>query len=392
MGERRWLQALVLSFTIVVSMVLGGVLAVNFSDDGSGVGVAPAATEEPSGSDVPVSTVSADPTPETEGGAAIATIPDLPGLVDEVTQSVVLIQTQAALTRGQGSGVVIDRSGHILTNMHVIQGAETISVQLHDGSVAPAQVVGTDPGSDLAVIRADFTADQLVPATFGDSDAVRVGEPVFAIGSPFSLTFSVTSGIVSGINRESQPSPIGRTIRGVLQTDAAVNPGNSGGPLFNAKGEVIGINTSVENPLGQNFFVGIGYAVPSNTALRFIPNMIAGEEVQHPQLGITGVSLNAVSAQDAGVGVTSGVYVTSVAPGSAADRAGVTAADITDGGGGELPGGGDVIVAIDGEDVTSFDDLARIVDSRNVGDQVVLQVVRDGQAIELTATLQEWPA
>ena len=145
-------------------------------------------------------------------------------------------------------------------------------------------------------ILADLPAAALAPATFGDSDAVRVGESVFAIGNPFDLDFTVTSGIISGIGREAERRLNGRSIRGVLQTDAAMNPGNSGGPLFNAAGEVIGINTAVENPLGQNFFVGVGYAVPSNTALRFIPDLIAGAEIIHPQLGIQGVALNAISA------------------------------------------------------------------------------------------------
>ena len=171
---------------------------------------------------------------------------------------------------GVGSGVVIDRSGHILTNYHVVEGAITLVVELPDGTTAAAELIGSDPGNDLAVIRADLPAAALVPATLGDSDAVRVGEPVFAIGNPFDLDFTVTSGIISGVDRESQQRLNGRSIRGVLQTDAAVNPGNSGGPLFNAAGEVIGINTAVENPIGQNFFVGVGYAVPSNTALRFI--------------------------------------------------------------------------------------------------------------------------
>ena len=253
-----------------------------------------------------------------------------------------------------------------------------------DGTTAAAELIGFDPGNDLAVIRADLPAASLVPATFGDSDAVRVGEPVFAIGNPFELDFTVTSGIISGIDRESQQRLNGRSIRGVLQTDAAVNPGNSGGPLFNAAGEVIGINTAVENPVGQNFFVGVGYAVPSNIALRFIPDLIAGADITHPQLGIQGVALNALSAGDAGVEVERGVYVTSIVIGSTADRAGLSAANVPDGSG-DLARGGDVITAIDGAEILTVQQLARIIDDHDVDDEVRLTIVRDGEVLELTA-------
>ena len=217
---------------------------------------------------------------------------------------------------------------------------------------------------------------------------MRVGEPVFAIGNPFGLGFTVTSGIISGLGRESDGAPGGHSIRGVLQTDAAVNPGNSGGPLFDASGKVIGINTALENPYGQRVFVGVGYAVPSNTAQRYIPRMIAGEEIEHPQLGIAGIALNALTAGDAGVEVERGVYITHVVPGSAADRAGLTAASTADGSG--LERGGDVITAIGGVEVQDVPELARIIDSHEVGDPVTLTVVRDGEPITVEAVLQAW--
>jgi S1-C subfamily serine protease len=249
-------------------------------------------------------------------------------------------------------------------------------------------VLGTDPGNDLAVIQVAIQPQLLQPAVFGDSDAVRVGEPVFAIGNPFSLSFSVTSGIVSALGRE-RPSLNGRPIRSVIQTDAAVNPGNSGGPLFNAKGEVIGLNTSIENPTGQGVFVGIGFAVPSNTALRFIPALIDGQAVAHPQLGIAGVDLNAVNAADLGLSVTSGIYVTAVSPGGAADAAGLQA-PTSAGVGNGLPRGGDVITAIDGQPVTSIAQLAGVIDGHNIGDTVTLTVLRGSDTLQLEATLQEW--
>ena len=400
MPRTTWLSSIVLAAVIVVSMVVGGVLAVSITDDGddgddgddaaSGDVVATTATASPAAAATTLPTVATlNATEEAAAEQAVAGLENLPDLVEQVSPSVVQIRASGPSGGGVGSGVVIDLSGHILTNYHVVQGATQLVVELPDGTTAEAELLGSDPGNDLAVIRADLPADSLVPATLGDSDAVRVGEPVFAIGNPFSLEFTVTAGIISGVDRESQGRPSGRAIRGVLQTDAAVNPGNSGGPLFNAEGEVIGINTAVENPVGQNFFVGVGYAVPSNTALRFIPDMIAGAEIVHPQLGVSGVGLNALSAEDAGVDVERGVYITSVVSGSAADRAGLTAASTPDGG--NLPRGGDVVIAIGGVEVRDVQHLARIIDGHDVGDTVTLTVVRDGQTIEIEAELLVWP-
>jgi S1-C subfamily serine protease len=283
-----------------------------------------------------------------------------------------------------GAGIVIDRQGNILTNYHVIEGSQTVTVELTDGTQARAQVTGTDPGNDLAVIRATLPADKITPATFGDSDAVRVGEPVFAIGNPFGFAFTVTSGIISGRERE-RSGVDGRPIRNVLQTDAAVNPGNSGGPLFNARGEVVGINTSIENPTGQRVFVGIGFAVPSNTATRFLPQLVKGETPKHAQLGISGVTLDATNADGFGVSINQGVYVTGVAASSPAAQAGLRAA--SRGGAGT---GGDVITAIDGRIVRSIGELAGIIDSHAVGDTVTLTVRRGVEELQLRAQLREW--
>ena len=417
MRRSNWINAIAMGVLIVASMTLGGVLAVNVGGDSedaaprAAVATAtaprPTAAATPSSTPAPTATATAtvattEPTatptaqpaatveaattsePATEQTAALS---DLPDLVERVMPSIVQIRVDRT---GTGSGIVIDRSGHILTNRHVVEGATRLVVELRDGTTATAEVTGMDAGNDLAVIRASLPADSLTPAVFGDSGAVRVGEPVFAIGNPFGLGFTVTSGIISGLGRESDGEPGGHSIRGVLQTDAAVNPGNSGGPLFNASGEVVGINTALENPYGQRVFVGVGYAVPSNTAQRFIPRMIAGEEIEHPQLGIAGIALNALTAEDAGVEVERGVYVTHVVPDSAADRAGLIAASLDDGSG--LERGGDVITAIDGVEVQDVQELARIIDSHEVGDQVTLTVVRDGESITIEAVLQAWPA
>ena len=389
MLRNSFAQAAILGSTVVVSMVAGGFLAVNLTDETDAPpAVTSTATPAPTTSaGLPV--VENQQTPVAEAGDFSALLPQI---VDEVEASVVRVSTSAGdgvfSAEGLGSGVVVDQDGHILTNFHVVQGASTVTVQLADGTVGEGTVVGTDPANDLAVVRADIPRDKLVPADFADSDNVRVGEPVFAIGNPFSLDFSVTSGIVSAVERERQ-GDLGRSIRGIIQTDAAVNPGNSGGPLFNAAGQVIGINTSIENPTGQRVFVGIGFAVPSNMALRFLPQMIAGETVRHAQLGLSGVTLTDAMAEDAGVTTTEGVYVTTVAAGSAADVAGLVPASVPDAGG-ELLAGGDVITHINGETVLTIGQLASMVDRYDVGETITLSVVRDGQPIELVATLQEW--
>ena len=436
MHRSNWINAIARAVVIVASMTLGGVLAVNIGNSGGGdapatsVAVAtattsveqpapiatpvrpttatptatpaPTTTPEPTPATTPAPTPSATPTPTPTPGAAptptatptpteapeaeaTAALPNLPDLVDQVMPSIAQIRVDA---QGTGSGIVIDREGHILTNRHVVEGATRIVVELRDGTTATADVIGMDAGNDLAVIRADLPIESLSPAVLGDSWLVRVGEPVFAIGNPFGLGFTVTSGIISGLGRESDGEPGGHRIRGVLQTDAAVNPGNSGGPLFNAAGEVIGINTALENPYGQRVFVGVGYAVPSNTALRYLPRLMAGEEIKHPQLGIAGVALNALTAEDAGVDIERGVYVTHVVPDSAAAAAGLVAASESDGSG--LDRGGDVITAIDGVEVQDVQELARIIDSHEVGDKVALTVVRDGEEITVEAVLRAW--
>ena len=411
MSRSFWPGAFVLAAVAAGSMALGVALAVRAGGGGGApqpaavavapaaagtaattlpVAAAPSATAASGAAPAPSAAPAPAPAaPASPASAAAAALPDLPDLVARVTPSVAQIRT-GRTGSGVGSGVVLDRSGHILTNHHVVSGSGRLVVELSDGTTAYAELMGSDPGNDLAVIRAGLPAAALVPAVFGDSGAVRPGEPVFAIGNPFGLDFTVTAGIVSGVGRQSQGSPGGRPIRGVLQTDAAVNAGNSGGPLFNARGEVIGINTAVENPIGRNFFVGVGYAVPSNTAQRFVPRMIAGEEIAHPQLGISGVSLNALTAADAGVAARRGVYVVAVVRGSAADRAGLVAASVPDGGG-DLAGGGDVITAIDGVAVDGMEQLARLVDAREVGDRVTLSVMRDGRALRIEATLRIWP-
>jgi putative serine protease PepD len=282
-----------------------------------------------------------------------------------------------------GSGIVLDKDGHILTNNHVVGSFDSIDVVLFDGTAASATVVGRDPGNDLAVIRADLPADQLVPATFGDSDAIRAGEFVIAVGNPFDLEGSVTEGIVSGIGRSLQGS--GRPLRQLIQSDAAINPGNSGGGLFNAAGEVIGVTTAIENPSGDRVFVGIGYAVPSNVVARFLPNMLNGETIEHPRLGVALENVTPAIASDLGLSVEQGVLIVAVEPGTGADQAGLR-------GGADNFGQatGDVIVRIDSQDIRDYDDLANYIDSLEVGDVVDVVVIRDGGEVTVPVTLNAW--
>lgn len=320
-------------------------------------------------------------------GAAAGGIADI---VERVRPSVVRIESPAAATAAgsSGTGMILDREGRVLTNYHVIEGQRDLKVTLPDGTAAKATILGSDPGSDLAVLKINVASNLLTPVTFGNSDAVRVGDAVFAIGNPFGQNFSVSAGIVSATGRVTTSSFTGRAIRDVLQTDTALNPGNSGGPLFNMNGEVVGVNSSIENPSGR-FFIGLGYAIPSNTAQRFLPQMVKGLDVRHPLLGVSVVQLDDLVAADLGLKVTRGVYVTSVTPSGAAARAGVQAAarGTTAGTAGT---GGDVITAVGGQPVRNFEELARAIDKHEVGETVQVDLVRNGQPMTVTAELQVW--
>jgi S1-C subfamily serine protease len=348
--------------------LMAGLVTAGCVDDG-------AATATATQDSTSTQTVANDPSQGSGSTVVVQAPQDFADVVDRALDSVAYIEGAA---RGgvSGSGMVLDKDGHILTNYHVVEGQTELKVVLANGDAATAVIVGSDPANDLAVIRATgFDAAELVPVRFGDSDAVRAGEAVFAIGNPFGQRFSVSSGIISATGRHTRSSFTGRAIRDVIQTDAALNRGNSGGPLFNLAGEVIGINTSIENPDGQ-VFVGLGFAVPSNTAVAFLPQLLAGEDIQHPQLGVGIEELDAVNAAGFGVSATSGLYVTSVTPSSAAERAGVRT--------------GDVIRSVNGQSTTSFVDLARAIDTAAVGDFVTIILERSGEEMALTATLQPW--
>jgi len=288
-------------------------------------------------------------------------------------------QTQQA----QGSGFVYDTKGHVITNAHVVDGATAVRVLFADGSTYAAKVVGTDANSDLAVIRIQAPASQLHPLVLGDSAQVKVGDEVVAAGSPFGLATTVTSGIVSALNREIT-APDNTPIEGAIQTDAAINHGNSGGPLFDAKGRVIGVNSQIESDSGGND--GVGFAVPSNTVASIASQLIATGTAQHAQLGVTVVTIPAQSA--AKLGTAAGVAVGTVQAGGAADTSGLkpsTGTRTIDGT--AYPTGGDVVVAIDGVPVTTSEQLRGIIDGHRPGDRVTLTVSRGSETRTVSVKL-----
>jgi S1-C subfamily serine protease len=285
---------------------------------------------------------------------------------------------------GQGSGFVIDKEGHILTNYHVIADARTVEVTMHNRKKYKATVIGTDPTHDLAVIKID--APSLTPAVLGDSKNLQVGQKVYAIGNPFGLAGTMTRGIVSSIRPVKEPN--GATIDDAIQTDAAINPGNSGGPLMNWHGEVIGINTMILSSVGQN--AGIGFAIPINAAKAVLNDLVTLGRVRRPALGVATIPVGPELAEQIGLPVDFGLLVVKVSPGGAAERAGMR-------GGteraylGNIPImlGGDLIIAIDGDEVKDQQDLAQVMNAHRAGDKVKVTVYRGKQKLDLDVTLGE---
>ena len=324
----------------------------------------------------------------------------IPDLYDKVRPSVVEVASVGSSqslfgtqpTSGLGSGIILDTSGDILTNYHVVEGANQLTVTLFDQTSAAATVVGTDPTGDLAVIKADFSGASgvtLTPATLGDSDQIRIGEGVIAIGNPFGLDGTVTEGIVSGLDRtlaEQQNMPL----RALIQTDAAINPGNSGGPLVNLNGEVIGIDTAIENPSGSGTFAGVGYAIPINAAKQAMPQLEGGKTVTHARLGISGQSVTVSLSKQLDLPVTQGVYVVTVDSSGPAAAAGVQGASQSSSNALSVPAGGDVITGVDSVTTNTFDDLVNYINGKQPGDKVTLHILRNGDKKDIDVTLAEW--
>ena len=285
---------------------------------------------------------------------------------------------------GQGSGFVIDKEGHILTNYHVVAHATQVEVTLHNRKKYKATVMGTDPAHDLAVIL--IKAPDLVPAVLGDSRNLQVGQKVYAIGNPFGLEGTMTRGIVSSIRPVSEPN--GASIEEAIQTDAAINPGNSGGPLMNWHGEVIGINTLILSNVGQN--AGIGFAIPINTAKAVLNDLMTLGRVRRPALGVRTIPISAELADEMGLPADYGLLIVQVIPGGSAEQAGLR-------GGteraylGNIPImlGGDLIVAIDGERVEDEQALAQMMNNHRAGDTVKVTIYRNKKKIDVDVALGE---
>jgi S1-C subfamily serine protease len=310
--------------------------------------------------------------------------------------SQIVQQTQSAFGLPQqqqstatGSGFLIDNDGHVLTNAHVVQGAKRVDVQLGDGATKQAQVVGTDPSTDIAVLKVDNT-EGVNPLPLGDSTKVEVGDPVVAIGNPFGLDRTVTTGIVSALQRQIQ-APNGFSISDVIQTDAAINPGNSGGPLIDGAGQVIGINSQIESQSGGN--EGVGFAVPIKTAADVVSQLESGGEVHRAYLGLSGGDITPSVAQALNLPVQQGVLIEQVLNGGPADDAGIKGATGQATIGGQtIPIGGDIITKVDGKQITGMDDVISAVNEHKPGDDLTLTIWRDGQQRDVTVKLGDRPA
>jgi putative serine protease PepD len=342
---------------------------------------------------------SSPPGPSVERGLVFNGTNDIdaliPSIVETARHSVVHISTRsqegADFTHpipieGVGSGVILSADGIILTNHHVVEGAEELRVILPSGEELEAELVGTDPSTDLAVIRV-HSSRSLQPALLGDSDLLKPGQTAIAIGNPYRLENSVTVGVVSAINRTLRASN-NFNIRGIIQTDAAINPGNSGGPLLNLKGEVIGINTAIFSRTGG--FQGIGFAIPINTVREVAEDLIAKGKVIRPWLGITGLSLDEEVASNFGTTVSRGVLVIEVVPGSPAEKAGLRGTRSRPGEEDFLLG--DILVELGGERLEGIDHLVDLILLRRVGETVELVYIREGEEIRTEVTLGERPS
>lgn len=326
----------------------------------------------------------------------------LVGLYEQVNPGVVSIRVLTESGQGLGSGFVYDTNGHVVTNYHVVENQSYLEVAFSSGFKSRGEVIGSDLDSDLAVVLVDAPETELAPLPLGDSDQVKVGQMVVAIGNPFGLQGTLTLGVVSGLGRTMQSLHVTSdggafTAGDIIQTDTAINPGNSGGPLLDLNGEVIGVNQAIRtdsfNQAGEPVNSGVGFAVSINTVKRVIDSLIRDGSYDYPYLGIFSTSdLSLLDQETLGLPRSTGVYVTSVDPGGPADKAGVKGgqANSTISG---LPAGGDLIIAVDGRPVSTFNDLiGYVVQQKSPGDAVLLTVLRDNQELELELTLDRRPA
>lgn len=377
---------------IVVSVLILAVLACQIP------GTAPVVPEAPNlPPPTPMEAVQV-PAPVIQDTAARQEV--LVSLYEQVMPGIVSLQVVGDVGGSLGSGFVYDDQGHILTNYHVVEGATQVEVDFTSGYKIYGTVIGTDLDSDLAVVKVNAPASELHPVPLGDSNSLKVGQTVVAIGNPFGLSGSMTTGVISALGRtldSQRDAPAGGffTAGDIIQTDAAINPGNSGGPLFNLNGEVIGVNRAIRTTNftgnGEPVNSGIGFAIAINIVKRVTPVLIAEGQYDYPYLGISSIdelSLPQIEALD--LQSFTGAYVTSVTPNGPADQAGVRAGDQSTSTG--LNAGGDLIVAIDGQSIQRFDDLLRyLINNKSPGDTVVLTVLRGEEQLDINVTLGKRP-
>ncbi|MXX21074.1 MAG: trypsin-like serine protease [Cenarchaeum sp. SB0665_bin_23] len=292
---------------------------------------------------------------------------------------------------GVGSGIVFDKMGHIITNAHVVEDSLKTEVTFLDGLVYEAEIVGVDTHTDLAVVRVDTEPELLQPLTLANSSTLKVGQQVAAIGNPFGLSGSMSSGIVSQLNRLLPDEDTGFSIPDVIQTDAAINPGNSGGPLLNMRGELIGVNTAIQTNTGN--FNGVGFAVPSQTVTKIIPTLILEGKYDHPWIGVSGLDINPRLAKILNLTESRGFLIIDVIEDSPASRAGLIGSNTTViHEGDEVLVGGDILIRVDDIDVRKISDiLIHLQRSKAVGDELAVQLLRDGNLIEETLILDKRP-
>ena len=389
-------------YLILIGILALSVSGCNFSVFATATPVAPVSLGVPT----PTAVVTPTPLPAAISIAADTEELLLENLYDRTNPGVVNIDlvsgTGAGATEfGSGSGFVIDPAGHIVTNNHVVEGADELDVTFSDGTVATAKVIGTDPYSDLAVIKVDVDASLLHPLPLGDSDAVKVGQRVIAIGNPFGLFGTMTVGIVSGKGRTLQADPTASTGASysnpdIIQTDAAINPGNSGGPLLNSNGEVIAVNAAIRTTTSSNRAnSGVGFSIPSNTVRRVVDQLLKDGRASYPYLGISvdnhfGMG---ILAQALNLPVSKGVLIASVIQGGPADKAGLLGGDHqTTVRGLPVSVGGDILTAIDNDPITSFEQMiSYLSNKRHVGETVTVTILRGTETLQIPVTLTDRP-
>ena len=295
------------------------------------------------------------------------------------------------VTGGIGSGFVFDKKGHIISNAHVVKDANKVVITFLDGKSYNADIIGIDEYTDIAVIKVNADLSLLYPLPIGDSSNLKVGEEIAAIGNPFGLSGSMTSGIISQLGR-LLPTSSNYQIPDVIQTDAAINPGNSGGPLLNMRGEIVGINTAIQSTTGE--FTGVGFSIPSQTIAKIVPTLIKNGEYKHPWIGIAGRDIDPDMANVLNLKDAVGFLVITVVEDSPAFQAGLIGSEKTiEVDGVNYPVGGDVILAVDGKEVRKIDDiLVHLQRAKSVGDEMVLEILRDGRTTNVTITLDVRPS